>query len=371
MTESAVTDREPQGSGNPAPNFIELINTLSAREEVDPELAKRLAEVREFLVAPGDADRLFLTVLLRTQGRRMEPFKDALLCLAAQTNQDFEVIVLEHDALPEDAALVKDTVARLAPGFAERVSLIEVEGGLRAKPLNAGVKAATGRYVAVFDDDDLLFANWVEEFYQASLGADGRMLRAVVANQSVTPEPWPQGHDGFRTLSWPKVEFPVVFDQLKHLVINYSPFMSWAFPRSLFHTYGIRFDEELTVCEDWDVILRGSLICGVTEVPTLTSIYRRWEGGASSYTVHSSESWRASEQRVIDRINNDTLTLPPGSMQQIRDLLLFNDALESYRFLFKGNQLRGPLHVFWKASAPSVRLLVRVRNKVRRMRGHH
>ena len=75
---------------------------------------------------------------------------------------------------------------------------------------------------------------------------------------------------GFRTSSWPKAEYPDHFDLLQHLLVNYSPFMSWAFPRSLFFTYGLRFDEQLTVCEDWDVILRGSLICGVDDVPHLT-----------------------------------------------------------------------------------------------------
>ncbi len=349
--------------------FVDMINVVATRELVDPDLAKHLAAVEALLRAEKDNDRPFLTVLLRTQGRRLEPLKDALLCLAAQTQQDFEVIVLEHDAAPDDAERVKEVVARLEPGFAQRVSLVEVEGGLRAKPLNVGIQAANGQYVAVFDDDDLLFANWVEEFHHASIGAEGRMLRAVVANQSVSPEVWPQDHDGFRTSSWPKAEFPTTFNQLNHLVVNHSPFMSWAFPRSLFFTFGLRFDEELTVCEDWDMILRGSLLCGVTEVPALTSIYRRWQdGGASSYSAHSLESWKASEQRVIDRINNGPIMLPAGAMYQLRDLLIFTEALNGYRFLFKGHRLRQPLGLAWEMMSPAVSLAVRARNRVRRLR---
>ena len=364
-----VPDSEDLESHKQPSAFVDLINVLSTRERVDPEFARHLAAVKALLVANEDPSLPFLTVLLRTQGRRLEPFKDALLCLAAQTHQDFEVIVLEHDATPNDAERVKQVIGRLTPEFAKRVRLIEVEGGLRATPLNAGIEAAQGRYVAVFDDDDLLFAHWVEEFYQASRGAEGRMLRAVVANQSVSPETWPQGHEGFRTSSWPKVEFPIHFNQLKHLVMNYSPFMSWAFPRSLFFTYGLRFDEELTVCEDWDMILRGSLLCGVTEVPALTSIYRRWQGtGVSSYTTHSSESWRASEQRVIDRVNSGTITLPSQSMQKIRELLVFNDVTARYKFLFSGGELRRPILLMWRMMSPAMRLAVRVRNKVRRLR---
>jgi hypothetical protein len=200
------------------------------------------------------------------------------------------------------------------------------------------------------------------------LHGTGRMLRGIVANQKVTPEVWPHGEAGFRTFSWPAAEYPQTFQPLRHLVVNYSPFMSWAFPRSLFHVLGVRFDEELTVCEDWDVILRGSLLCGVDEVHALTAIYRRWEGGVSSYTLHSTESWRASEQRVIDRINGSVISLPPGSMQEIRSMLLFNEALVRYRFLFKGDELRRPVAVLWRTASPVVRILVRVRNKVRRMR---
>jgi len=362
-TPDATPVRTPQ-----PPTFIGLIDTIAGREAIDPELASRLAAVREYLVAPDDAGRPFLTVLLRTQGKRIEPLKDALLSLAAQTDQDFEVVVLEHDATPANALLVREILARQPEEFASRIRLVEVLGGLRAKPLNEGVRIARGHYVAVYDDDDLIFANWVESFHSAARESDGRLLRAVVANQTVTPEPWPQGHPGFRTKSWPAAHYPATFDQLKHLLVNYSPFMSWAFPRSLFATYGIRFDEELTVCEDWDVILRGSLLCGVEEVQVLTAIYRRWEGGESSYTSHSTESWRASEQRVIDRIDENVMMMPPGSMQQMRRMVVYNDGFYNYRFLFKGNQLRAPLMLAWHAAAPGMRIAVRVRNKIRRMR---
>ncbi|MBC7761026.1 MAG: glycosyltransferase [Candidatus Saccharibacteria bacterium] len=350
------------------PSFVSLLDTVAGHEYIDPELARRIESVRALLTVPETVERPFLTVLLRTQGRRLEPLKDALLCLAAQTDQDFEVVVLEHDALPEDAADVREIISRQPPAFLERIRLIEVSGGTRAKPLNAGVLASTGHYVAVFDDDDLVLANWVEEFHAASFLGDGRLLRSTVANQKVAPELWPQDHDGFRTLSWPAAEYPSQFHQLKHLLVNYSPFMSWAFPRSLFFSFGVRFDEELTVCEDWDVILRGSLLCGVDEIQTLTAIYRRWEGGESSYTSHSTASWQWSENRVIDRINASVLTLPEGSMKEIRDMVVYDAALHDYRFLFKGNKLRLPLQLGWQAASPAVRIIVRVRNKIRRMR---
>jgi glycosyltransferase involved in cell wall biosynthesis len=349
-------------------NFAKLIGDLLAEREIDPALATALSAVRSVLAAPDPIERPFLSVLLRTQGKRLEPLKDALLCLSAQTDEDFEVIVLQHDATKENAFAVRAILGRLPPAFAARVRLVAVKGGTRAKPLNAGVREATGQYLAVYDDDDLVFGNWVAEFHAAAAEAGGRLLRALVANQTVVPEVWPQGQSGFRTGSWPKAEYPSAFEQLEHLLVNHSPFMSWAFPRSLFWQYGVRFDEELVVCEDWDIILRGSLICGVDDVDALTSIYRRWELGESSYTSHTTEAWAKSEQRVLNRINDSVLMFPPGSLQQLRAMILHNGALRRFRFLFNGHELRGPLQPIWDMASPVVRNGVRVRNRIRRMR---
>ena len=347
-------------------SFVEIIETILDRPEVDRELASRLEAVTEYLRIPDDESRPFLSVLLRTQGKRIEPLKDAMLCLAAQTLEDFELIVLEHNALPEDVDGVREVIDRQPPAFRSRIRHLVVEGGTRAKPLNEGIAAARGHYIAVYDDDDLIFANWVEEFRAAAHRGDGRLLRSTVATQSITPEIWPDGSSGFRTGSWPAAEYPVQFHQLEHLLVNYSPFMSWAFPRSLFFTFGLRFDEELEVCEDWDMILRGSLLCGVEEIESLTAIYRRWEGGSSSYTIHNTGAWQKSEKRVLDRIDSSTLTLPPGSVERIRELIGFHERMKHFEPIFRGPYLWFPLRVTMKFAGPVAHFAVRVRNRLRR-----
>jgi hypothetical protein len=129
--------------------------------------------------------------------------------------------------------------------------------------------------------------------------------------------------------------------------VNHSPFMSWAFPRGLFSQLGLTFDEALDVCEDWDMILRSSLLVGVEDVPALTSIYRRWEGAATSYTVHSTDIWRASEKRVIDRLDDSAIILPQGSVSEIRELLAVyehkdddRDAAAAYRLMINSRSWR-------------------------------
>lgn len=359
----------PEPSTLLPPSLVGLLDVLVSRPAADPEFIRRAQALRDHLLPAFDESRPFLTVLLRTQGKRMEPFMDALLCLQAQTVQDFEVIVLEHDAAPEASTAVRAAVDDLPEEFRDRVRVVEVVGGTRANPLNAGLEAAEGNYVAVYDDDDLLLGDWVERFQEQGRRNPGRLLRAVVANQQVARERWTGARDGFRTLSWPAPEWPQTFDILQHLLVNYSPFMSWAFPRDLFARYGLRFDEELEVCEDWDLILRAALLCGVDEVPALTSIYRRWTDSESSYTAHSAEAWREAEQRVIDRIDERVYLMPPGSMRMSRGMVLYNTALDNYRFLFSGTALRPPLNAVWRVARPGLRFAVRVRDALRRWRG--
>lgn len=276
-----------------------------------------------FTVEFGREEKLsrpFLTVVMRTQGRRPEAFKDSLLCLAGQSTDDFEVIVVTHAAGAEAHAQVESIVAAQPKSFRDRVSVFSVSGGLRAKPLNAALEKAAGRYVAFFDDDDLLFGHWVESFARAAERAPGKLVRAVVASQRAAVEMWPQDQAGFRHLNWPNAEYPAHFDQFAHLTMNYSPFMGWAFPREVFEVLGLRFDEELYVCEDWDLILRSSLLCGVEQVDELTAIYRRWEGIESSYTVHDEMQWEASQARVIAKLNQQPIIVPPGSVAAVRSL---------------------------------------------------
>jgi hypothetical protein len=350
------------------PTLSAFLEQAVARPGADPELAARIAAVVAHLDLPDDPARPFLSVIVRTQGLRIEPLKDALLCLEAQDDDDFEVLVMMHDAAPADAQAVRDAVAAHPGAFRDRVRVIDVTGGTRSHPLNAGVDAAGGRYLAFYDDDDLLFAHWVSSFAEAAQASPGTLLRAVVANQSVEPETWPGGIGGFRSTAWPKPEWEAHFDFLGHLLVNKSPFMSWAFPRSVFSTFGVRFDEELVAAEDWDVILQAALLLGVTEVPALTSIYRRWSNAESSVTLHSTEAWQRSEQRVLEHLDRMVLTFPTGSVPELRTHVLYTEALRQYRVLFAGHELRRPLNSAWKVASPTVRFAVRVRNRLRRMR---
>lgn len=344
---------------------VEFLRSLRSRNGVDPEIdeALRLAEDR---LCREETDSPFLTVLLRTQGLRLEPLRDALLCLEAQSDDDFTVVLLVHSNDDSAIAAVEHIVTRLEPSFGARVHVAVVREGLRGAPLNVGLEQSTSRYVAIFDDDDLLLGDWVEAFRQAASEHPGRALRAQTANMAVQPATWPQGQAGVVGMSWPRAEYPREFDLHDHLVVNQSPFMSWAFPRMLFSKMGVRFDESLEVCEDWDMVLTAASICGVADIDRLTSIYRRWETGSSSYTAHSRDAWNASELRVRQRFDAQPLVFPAGSVERSRRLVSLADLAFRYRLLFSANHLRQPLEMMWRSASPVIHLAARVYRRLKR-----
>lgn len=150
----------------------------------------------------------FLTVLVRTQGRRRSTLVETLLSLAAQTSQDFEVLILAHDMEETELAELNLLVESFDTEFTQRVRIVRVEGGGRARPLNVGIQRARGAYVAVLDDDDLAFAHWVEEFHRSASANPGSAIRTLVAEQPIEATSW-DGSPGYTTIGSTAIPFPI------------------------------------------------------------------------------------------------------------------------------------------------------------------
>jgi glycosyltransferase involved in cell wall biosynthesis len=265
-------------------------------------------------------DRPFLTIVVRTQGRRPETVRDTLLCLLAQTAQDFEIVVTVHDAAAAQVADVRHAVGDVPSAARDRMRVLEVEGGGRARPLNEAFAVANGRYVAFLDDDDLVLGHWVESFSTLADCSPGSVLRAVCVEQAVVGEAWDGDRPGVRAVGPVVHRYPAQFDLVEHLAHNRSPFMAYAFPRAVFHQLGLRFDETLDICEDWDFELQAALLVGVASTDAVTCIYRRWTGGESSYTRHTVEEWRRTEGAIIARLDARPHLFPSGTITRLREV---------------------------------------------------
>lgn len=273
----------------------------------------------------GDAGALggstpFLSVIIRTQGRRPVELSEVLLCLAGQTTEDFEVILVGHNLTDEGVASVRTTIDSAAPWLLQRIRFITSDGGTRAQPLNAGFEVARGRYCAVLDDDDLTFAHWVETFKACEQEAAGRIIRA----RSVWQDHRVTRTHGVTSTS-PAGEAHLLYNEnfslLRHVYGNETPFMSVAFPRVLHASGLLRFDSELSTLEDWDYLIHAASLVGVLDVAEITSVYRRWVNSEHSGTAHSDQEWYDNLTRFEAKIDSRSMILAPGETAVLRELL--------------------------------------------------
>ena len=276
--------------------------------------AAELGEARENVVrALTSANAPLLSIVMRTQVLRPEALREVLLCLAAQTDRRFELMLIVHDGSLEHAALILDD----QPSWLKlRTRILTASGGTRSHPLNVGIAASTGTLVSFLDDDDLVFNHWVESFLTTAEQHPRRVIRASAGVQRVATVSWGEGLEGYRNESELSTPYPLVFNLADHLRVNMTPFMAFAFPRRFFDIFG-GADESLTVCEDWDIALRAARVLGVADFPVVTAIYRRWTSGRDSYSLHDRSIWERDMTRVKEKLDAAPLIIPAGGASDL------------------------------------------------------
>lgn len=242
----------------------------------------------------------FLTVVIRTQGKRNEMLQEVLLCLMGQTDPDFEVLIMGHNMEPQQEADVEALIQRQPTSLRQKIRLIPVNGGTRSVPLNAGFQEAKGSYIAALDDDDLVFDHWVESFHELARNHFGKLLHSYSVDQS-----WKviQSEAGalLRSVSSYRTLYCENFHFVRQMRYNRCPLMSVAFPAKVFHEYGVRFDESLNTLEDWDFLMRTVFLVGVADCENVTSIYRIWENAERSATLFDKDEWENARQKIMRR----------------------------------------------------------------------
>jgi Glycosyl transferase family 2 len=283
----------------------------------DTVLLERIGQLRRETTKPPEAPTL--SVVVRTQGRRLPGLLETLTCLAAQSSEDFEVVVVTHDATAGGLAAVHELALRFAPSFGSRVRVLPVTGGGRSRSLNEGVEYACGFYIAFLDDDDLVGRDWIAAFIHGIRRSPGAIVRCRAATQYIERVDGPLAL--YRAVGSIERPFPDRFDLVRHLHQNRTPICSFAVPSAVFGAIGLRFSEELEVYEDWDLLVNAAAICGVHDTGEYTSIYHQWRAGESSVNTVSVESWAANLARLRDEFDTKPLLLPPGSAHELIQLI--------------------------------------------------
>lgn len=258
----------------------------------------------------------FLSVIIRTQGKREEGLREALLCLHAQSNQDFEIILIAHKAEEKHKKVIEAILAEQDEEFSSKIRYYKLDEGTRTTPLNFGFSHAWGKYAAVFDDDDILFDNWVESFWQCAKENEGRILHSFAFAQD-----WENVKNlGYRAETAPVANYCTKFDLFSQFSVNRCPLMTLAFPVNIFQNVGIVFNESLNVTEDWEYFMRVAFLCGVSDVCEPTAIYRFWHNIETSATLHDQDNWTETYKSVQETYNKQDIILPANHIKKIIEL---------------------------------------------------
>ena len=264
--------------------------------------------------------RPFLSVITRTQGKRPAMLRETLLSLTAQSNTNFELLIMGHNLSDEQEKCVTEIIEELPQWMQNQTKLIHVRGGTRTTPINQGFENAQGKYITILDDDDVAFENWVEAFYQLYLKNKGKILHTY----SITQD-WEIVGDGFpRAVGSPSGIYCRDFKFWEELMLNYCPPGALSFPAYAFKELGIRFDETMTTTEDWDYLMRCAFVTGVANSQEVTFLYRRWVNAENSATVHNQDEWDQNYGRIIEKFINTPIVMPIGSLRGVIDKLVKN-----------------------------------------------
>lgn len=266
--------------------------------------------------------RPFFSVITRTVGNRLDCLREVFLCLAAQDCMDFEVLVLGHNLADETRSEVLREIGDAPSIVAPKIAYHDITGGTRTTPINAGFELANGNYISILDDDDLVLANWVSAFYSLFDAHNGKVFHSGAMRQEYDRFMIGDGKTVTTPIGAFEKQYTGAFDHANMLRLNKCPPISVAFPRWIFHNYGLRFDETLTTTEDWDFIMRSAFLCGVAETGEITGIYRWWREGGSSRTEHGGEEWEANKAKIENKFTKSHFILTPKGVQDMVDLNL-------------------------------------------------
>jgi hypothetical protein len=163
-----------------------------------------------------------------------------------------------------------------------------------------------GRYFSVFDEDDLVYDNWVASFGELSRSNPDHIIYCFVETQSWHAQ---EEADGTRKL------FPLeegkgrVYcqhpNEVELISGNRCPVMGLAFPSKLIDAFGLRFDERLQTTEDWHFFMRARNVFPFISSDRHVALYRLWSGtgGYSTRDVDQSR-WDRDAQLVTDTFEN-------------------------------------------------------------------
>lgn len=221
------------------------------------------------LVEPlSPAEAPLVSVVMRTYQGRGIFLNQAMQSIFNQTYPSIELIVVQDggDSLQEQVMQAQER----APAGCTVRFLANPKLG-RSAAGNAGLTAATGRYLMFLDDDDMVYADHIETL-AGKLIRDNSLMAAYALATEVLTDVKSDGHY-LETVFQTPGSFYQEWDHNVMLDHNFIPIQAIVFRNELFLERG-GFDETLDQLEDWHLWLRYGYSNTFAYVPKTTSLFR-------------------------------------------------------------------------------------------------
>ena len=204
----------------------------------------------------------------------------------AQSYTNLEVVVI-NDGSDDDTEAV-------ASQFKNKIVYVGKPNGGTSSARNAGIKAASGKYVLFLDADDLLHLDAVSWLVDAV--RDGDDALSVMGWTDFTKTPGDRPHAE-------KLPSPSTPLGQQLLTGDIPPVHAYLVARQAVHTNG-GFDETLPSCEDWDLWLRLVVFGGLktTAVGRVGAYYRRYPGSKSTNFIQMDMAGYTILMRCLEKL---------------------------------------------------------------------
>ena len=247
----------------------------------------------------------FLSVIIRTQGKRNYLLKEALMSLANQSDNDFEIIIVGHKMNEQGLQELFDIIKEQSQFIREHTRIFNSEANGRADLLNFGFDKAEGCYLAVLDDDDYVLDNWVEEFHKAGNEHYGNILHSYVLMQQCEMIRDKNGNIKAKPLKRLDKSLCYNFDYTFQMNENGCPLNGLAFPSYAYRNLGIKFDVNCDVLEDWDFLMRMVPFTGIYDIEKPTAVYRIFFKNGNSHSEYDNQYWKDTRSYIRDKLNKE------------------------------------------------------------------
>jgi glycosyltransferase involved in cell wall biosynthesis len=195
---------------------------------------------------------------------------ETLRSVQAQTFRDFEVLVVDDGST--------DRTASIVDAFGPPIRRLQQKNGGVSRARNAGSAAATGRFVAFLDADDL--------WDPPKLERQVELLRSRPDVGFCYPGVRRIGADGqVRQVESAREYTDLCRELLLHSSVVTSACSSMMVRRDVLERAG-GFDPAFSQCADWDFLIRLSLVTPGAALPKPLVSYRTFAGNMSSDVSH-------------------------------------------------------------------------------------